>query len=140
MLDLPRLRLLTRPSEEIGALEVSTLLASGLIWGGILVGGQHLRDTIGLTPERDTLAIWPKVAAMTPGSQLWAVVRVREGPLYVGWIKHFSFDPAQADRDFYLSPAFLVDDSLQVRREFRPGGVYLNTRDVTAIEFLPGRT
>jgi hypothetical protein len=57
----------------------------------------------------------------------------------VGWIDQYSFDPASEDHDFLLLPAYLVDESLEIVRDLRKGGVYLNTRDIEAIERMPGR-
>ena len=56
----------------------------------------------------------------------------------LGWLKQYSFDPAADDYEFVLCPAYLVDDDLNIKRNLKQGGVYLNTRDVESLERIPG--
>ena len=66
------------------------------------------------------------------------IVRTKQGTLYLGWVKKYSFDPTVEDHDFLLRPAYLVDEDLNVKRDLKVGGVYLNTRDIESIEMIPG--
>ena len=66
------------------------------------------------------------------------IARTKQGVLYLGWMKKYSFDPAVEDHDFLLRPAYLVDDDLNVKRDLSVGGVYLNTRDIESLEMIPG--
>lgn len=66
------------------------------------------------------------------------LVRTKQGALYLGWLEQYSFDPSADDHEFVLCPAYLVDDDLNVKRDLKQGGVYLNTRDVESLEMIPG--
>lgn len=135
----PRLDLLRHPLDHgLDAPSIAIVLAAGACGGAVLSICRRIREAIPLLPKRKPEKIWPVLLASTVTNQLWAVVRVRDGTSYLGWIKEFTFDPDSADNDFYLSPAFLLDGWLTLR--WRPSAaVYLSTRDVRSIEFLPGR-
>jgi len=135
----PDLRFRTYPSGFPDDQSIAFLLLAGVAWGGILRGRYWLWAQLPFLPTPDSLTIWPQVAVGCPREELWAFVRLRNGPNYLGWIDRFSFDPSQADQDFYLSPAFIVSDDLTTQTRPNTVGVYLNTRDIQAIEFLPGR-
>lgn len=139
LLSDPRLNFLAKKSSEIGPAEVFTLMAVGFLWGSLLIFWHWSQRKLPIFGEPDPLNIWFKIADLAAREEKWAVVRVKEGPVYLGWIKDFSYDPAQENQDFFLSPAHLVDNNLTSLRNLEEGGVYLNTRDVISIELLPGR-
>jgi len=133
------LDLLSRAAEStIQPRTIIILLGGGLVWGGVLTASDWIRTNVPFLPSPDPQAIWPIVAGDAPKKDLWALVRTRQGVLYVGWIKQWSFDPAAEDHDFLLLPAYLVDEKLKVQRHLQKGGVYLNTRDIESFEMLPG--
>lgn len=140
VLSTPWLNFLGKASKEVGPGEVFALLAAGLLWGFLLIFWHWSRRKLPILGEPDPLNIWFKIVVLAAREEKWALVRVKQGPIYLGWIKDFSFDPAQENQDFYLSPAHLVDDSLRSLRSLEQGGVYLNTRDVISVELVPGRT
>lgn len=139
LLSKPWLNFLAKGSTAIGPAEVFTLMAAGLLWGSLLIFWHWSRRKLPIFGELDPLNIWFKIADLAAREEKWALVRVKEGPIYLGWIKEFSYDPAQENQDFYLSPVHLVDNNLTSLRNLEEGGVYLNTRDVISIELLPGR-
>ena len=140
LISRPWLNFLVKKSSEIEPAEVFTLMAAGFLWGFLLIFWHWSRRKLPIFGEPDPMNIWFKIADLAAREEKWAVVRVKDGPMYLGWLKEFSYDPAQENQDFYLSPAHLVDDNLTSLRNLEEGGVYLNTRDVISIEFLPGRT
>ena len=66
----------------------------------------------------------------------WAVVYLNDGAIYLGWITRYRFDPDSQDQDFLLANAKRVNDRLKTMYPVDGIGVYLNTRDVTRIEFI----
>jgi hypothetical protein len=84
----------------------------------------------------DPQSIW--VHVNQPSNQDWAVVFLRDGSVYLGYIKYYRFDPEESDQDFLLSYARRVNENLEQVYAVPGQGVYLNTRDVTRIEFVPG--
>lgn len=119
---------------------IGVLLTGGFLWGCILIAYHWMRIKVSFLPTPDPQAIWPVVAAGSPDDELWVLVRTKQGTHYVGWIDQYSFDPASSDHDFLLLPAYLVGESPdEVLRDLTKGGVYLNTRDVEAIERIPGK-
>jgi hypothetical protein len=142
-LDRPSLNLLSRlpASKEFATVDgtvVAALLVSGFIWGLILITIHWLRRTLPFLPTPDQQSVWPVIASLAPRRQLWALIRLKEGPIYLGWIDTFTFNPDHSDHDFYLKPAFRVDETMTVRQDLSEGGVYLNTRDVQSLELVPG--
>ncbi len=117
---------------------IAVLLCGGLVWGLILIACHRLRVNVAFIPSPDPLAIWPVVAGGAPKEELWALVRTKQGVLYLGWVEKYSFDPVAEDHDFLLRPAYLVNDNLDVQRDLQEGGVYLNTRDIESFEMIPG--
>lgn len=81
----------------------------------------------------DHLTIWAQVNK--DSNQDWAVVFLNDGAIYIGQIKHWTFDPNAEHQDFLLSKAQRVNEDLKVIYEVTGRGVYLNTRDVLRIEF-----
>ncbi|MBI3920889.1 MAG: hypothetical protein HY318_05665 [Armatimonadetes bacterium] len=83
----------------------------------------------------DPLSIWAKINLQNEG--YWALVRLKEnGVFYLGWISDYTFDTDSPDQDFLLRDARCVDENLQVKYFVAALGVYLNTRDVQAIEYI----
>jgi len=126
-------------SSKIGATSIMVLLAGGSLWGFVLIGSHWCRTKLPFLRSPDPLAIWPVAAARVARNQLWALVRTKEGRLYLGWIEKYSFDPSMEDHDFLLRPAYLVNEDLEVERDLERGGVYLNTRDMESLEMIPGQ-
>ena len=124
---------------EISTMTIGVLILGGFVWGGVLVAQYRLRALVPFLQSPAPRAIWPVVAS-APEEELWTIARTKQGVLYLGWIKKYSFDPAVEDEDheFLLRPAYLVDDDLNVKRDLSVGGVYLNTRDIESIEMIPG--
>jgi len=139
LISKPWLNFLAKKSAEVGSAGVFTLLAAGFLWGQVLIFWHWSRRKLLIFGEPDPLNIWFKIAVLAAREEKWALVRVRQGPIYLGWIKEFSYDPSQENQDFYLSPAHVVDRELRSLRNLEDGGVYLNTRDVLSIELLPGK-
>ncbi len=71
-----------------------------------------------------------------PSVEDWVVVYLNKGGVYLGWISMYRFDPDAEDQDFLLSNARRVDDQLNVIYPIDGIGVYLNTRDISRIEFV----
>ncbi|MDE0145846.1 MAG: DUF6338 family protein [Nitrospira sp.] len=128
-----------RPSQNplIQPATMLVLLIGGFVWGGILIGYHRLLPLIFFLPSPDPQAIWPVIATRAPKKELWMLVRTKQGILYLGWLEQYSFDPSTDDHEFVLCPAYLVDDDLNVKRDLKQGGVYLNTRDVESLEMIP---
>ena len=117
---------------------ILVLLIGGFVWGGILIGYHRFLTIISFLPSPEPQAIWPVIATRAPKKELWMLVRTKQGALYLGWLEQYSFDPAADDHEFVLCPAYLVDDDLNIKRNLKQGGVYLNTRDVESLEMIPG--
>ena len=87
---------------------IASLLLSGLALGYIMVAQLDLRSY--LTKRFHSLAwlssspdsIW--LFVNQPSVQDWAVVRLKDGPIYLGWISRYRFDPELSIRIF-SSPA-----------------------------------
>ena len=118
---------------------IIVLLGGGFIWGRILITYHWIRIRVPFLPAPDSQAIWPVVVDNVPKEKLWVLVHTKQGTLYLGWIKEYSFDPAAENHDFLLRPAYLVDKNLHVQRDLTQGGVYLNTRDIESLEMIPGK-
>ncbi|MBS4028742.1 MAG: hypothetical protein KGZ58_08895 [Ignavibacteriales bacterium] len=82
----------------------------------------------------DPQSIWAKVNQST--NRDWAVVYLNDNSIYLGYIAEYTFDPSADDQDFLLSDAKRVDESLREIYTVDGIGVYLNTRNVSRIEFL----
>ena len=117
---------------------ILVLLIGGFVWGGILIGYHRLLTLMPFVPSPDPQAVWPVVATHAPKNELWMLIRTKQGTLYLGWLEQYSFDPAADDHEFVLCPAYLVDDDLNIKRDLKRGGVYLNTRDIESLEMIPG--
>lgn len=117
---------------------IAILLGGGSSWGLVLIGFHWLRIKLPFLPSPDPQAIWPIAVSGIDRQQLWAVARTKQGHLYLGWIERYSFDPEAEDHEMLLCPAFLVNDELEVQRDLSVGGVYLNTRELEALERVPG--
>lgn len=128
-----------RTNSEIQPMTIAVMLGGGVIWGGLLIAWHWLRIKFAFFPTPDPQAIWPVVVDNVPKEKLWVLVRTKQGTLYLGWVKEYSFDPTAEDHDFLLRPAYLVDNNLHVRRDLTQGGVYLNTRDIESLEMIPGK-
>lgn len=124
-------------NSEIPTVPVGILILGGFVWGGFLIAQYRPRVLVPFLPSPDPQAIWPIVAA-APEEELWTVARTKQGRLSFGWMKKYSFDPAVEDHDFVLRPASLVDEELNVKRDLKVGGVYLDTRDIESLEMIPG--
>ena len=129
-----------RPSQNplIQPKTILVLLSGGFVWGGVLIGYHRLLTIISFVPSPEPQAIWPVIADRAPKNELWMLVHTKQGALYLGWLEQYSFDPSADDHEFVLCPAYLVDDDLNVKRDLKKGGVYLNTRDVGSLEMIPG--
>ncbi len=117
---------------------ILVLLIGGFVWGGILIGYHRLRTIVPFLSSPDPQAIWPVIATHAAKNELWMLAHTKQGAPYLGWLTQYSFDPAADDHEFVLRPAYLVDDDLNIKRNFKQGGVYLNTRDVDSLEMIPG--
>lgn len=117
---------------------ILVLLIGGFAWGGILIGYHRLLTIISFVPSPEPQAIWPIIADHAPKKELWMLVRTKQRTLYLGWLEQYSFDPSADDHEFVLCPAYLVDEDLNVKRDLKQGGVYLNTRDIESLEMIPG--
>lgn len=130
-------------SVAVGVLVTTTVLSIDGRWYSITLAPSpgHMPGIGSLVPtlswlSPDPQSIWVQVNR--PSNQDWAVVFLRDGSVYLGYIKRYRFDPEEADQDFLLSFARRVDDNLKIVYEIPGQGVYLNTRDVIRIEFIPG--
>lgn len=140
---LPTLNLIGRLREAQGAIPIDTsivvvLLVSGIVWGLLMSLLHWARSRIPFLPTPDPQGIWPYITQLAPEHELWALVRTKDGPLYLGWIDSYAFNPDEPDQDFYLKPALRVDEAMQVQQDLSAGGVYLNTRDVRSVELIEG--
>lgn len=79
-------------------------------------------------------SIWQYVNR--PSIADWAAIYLHDGSIYLGWISRYRFDPDAQDQDFLLTHASRVTDRLKIVHPVDGIGVYLNTRDVSRIEFL----
>lgn len=86
--------------------------------------------------EPDSQSIW--AAVNRTQNEDWAVVFLKDGSIYRGYIRRFTFDPDTADQDFLLSDASRVEEDLTERYPITGQGVYIRLRDVSRIEFLIG--
>jgi len=131
-----RLNFFSRSPDTIGWRSASLLIVSGFVYGGILCGLHWLRQRLNLWPP-EPKRVWAKVNEQKEG--YWALVRLKENEvIYLGWISDYTFDPDSPDQDFFLRDARCVDENLKVKYLVAGPGVYLNTRDVQAIEYLYG--
>jgi hypothetical protein len=135
-------KLAPAPGNMPGIGFVLVLFSTGLAVGLVRALLRYLRHVVGsLVPglswlSPDPQSIW--VHVNRPSNQDWAAVFLRDGAVYLGYIKRYRYDPEQAEQDFLLSYAKRVDEDLKVVYEIPGQGVYLNTRDVLRIEFIPG--
>lgn len=120
-----------------------SLLILGIFIGLFLEGWRRIRFYISLKWDvlsniaPDPQSIWKKINHPLYGySDNWAIVFLRDGAIYSGWISQFKFDPSAIDQDFLLSEAKRVDHNLNELYIVDGLGVYLSTRDVTRIEFV----
>jgi len=134
LFNIHRLNFFARPPETLGWKSAALLIVSGFLYGGLLSGLHWLRQRFNLwTP--DPLSIWAKVNLQKEG--YWTLVRLKEGGIcFMGWVSDYAFDPDSEDQDFLLRDARCVDENLQVKYFVAGLGVYLNTRDVQAIEYI----
>ena len=118
----------------------ASILLTGVLLGYIAVWQVAIRSYLSKrVPFLSSLSsppdsIWQYVNQ--PTVEDWAVVRLRDGAIYLGWISRYRFNPDAPDQDFLLTEARRVDDRLKVVYPVHGLGVYLNTRDVTSIEFV----
>ena len=117
---------------------ILVLLVGGIVWSLFLIGFYWFRKIIPFLPDPDSQSIWPVVATHAPDDELWTLVRTKQGIFYFGWLDKYSFDPAAENHEFVLRPAYLLDADLEVKRNLKQGGVYLNTRDIECLEMIPG--
>jgi hypothetical protein len=73
----------------------------------------------------------------------WAYVFLKDGSVYLGYIRFWNFDPDSQTQDFFLGSARRVDESMDIRGRKSPKwkeryligtGVYINTSEVSRIE------
>ena len=131
-------------SDEIH-LFVLFLFAVGFVTGRFWVCFRHIRFRLpewfpfkeSIAPQhKQYQSVWP-LMALTPD---WAVVFLRDGSIYMGKIDYFTFDPNADNQDFRLTDARRVNENLEEMYLVTGAGVYLNTKDVTRIEFLKSKT
>jgi hypothetical protein len=94
-----------------------------------------LREKIAPEHERYQ-SVWPLMAY----SPDWAVVFLNDGSIYMGKIDYFTFDPNADNQDFRLVNARRVNENLEEMYSVTGVGVYLNTKDITRIEFLKSKS
>ena len=123
---------------------VALLLAAGLTAGGLRIAVRALRFVIARgSPviqwmRPDDPPVW--VSANMPFvNDDWAVVYLRDGAIYLGWIAQFGYDPRREFHDLVLQDARRLDDDLGERYRVSGSGVYLNTRQVARIEYWTGQ-
>ncbi|MFC1596215.1 DUF6338 family protein [Candidatus Margulisiibacteriota bacterium] len=68
----------------------------------------------------------------------WVIVYLKCGQIYLGWIKHYSLIPNEENQDFLLTKAKRVDDNLRTIYIIDGKGVYINTRDISHLEYASG--
>ena len=87
-----------------------------------------------LRPARRT--VWAEVNSEEPTE--WAVVKLKDGSRYMGYISNWTFDPDATEHEFILSEARRVDDDFNPLYEIQGRGVYMRTSAVDHIEFWLG--
>ena len=119
--------------------------AAALIGGGLLAG---YLAVLQLSARSALASRYPRLGWLSTGPDSiwqfvnrpsvadWATVYLHDGSIYLGWISRYRFDPDQQDQDFLLTHASRVTDRLRIIHPVDGIGVYLNTRDVSRIEFL----
>ena len=136
VLSVPKLNYLARPPQTLGWRSAALLLAGGVVYGLLLIVVRALRLKLNLWPP-DPLTIWGRINLQESG--YYALVRLKDHDLcYMGWVSDFRLDPDTEDQDFLLRDASLVDENIETKYQVAGLGVYLNTRDVAAIEYLYG--
>lgn len=123
---------------------IGALLIGGVILGSIVIFLHWLRFKLSVKYKMfnwiapDPQSIWVKINQPYDTEQ-WAIVYLKDGSIYYGWISEYRFDPAEQNQDFLLTKAARLDDFLNIDYEVKGMGVYLNTRDVVRIEFVESR-
>ena len=118
------------------------LLSIGYSIGWVMIGYRQSRYGLAkkykklewIAPSEES--IWVKVNQ--PDNTDWPVVFLKDKSIYVGWISNYTFDPNADNQDFLLKHAKRVDENLNEIYKINGLGVYLNTKDVTRIEYLKG--
>ena len=126
----------------VDAKSILVLLVSGAAFGILLTFLHFIRFRLSkwcdlfswLSP--DPQQVWASINGVEDDD--WAVVYLKDGSQYLGYIAEYVFDPNKDDHDFLLSEAKRVNEKLEERYSITGKGVYINTRDVTRIEFLKG--
>lgn len=85
----------------------------------------------------DPFTIWAKINQ--ENNNEWAVVYLKDGSIYIGYISEYTFNPNLVDNDFLLSKAKRIKEDLSIIYTVTGIGVYINTRDVIRIEYLLGK-
>jgi hypothetical protein len=76
-------------------------------------------------------------------SHQWAYIFLKDGSVYLGYIRFWNFDPDSQSQDFFLDNARRVDERLDIRGQKTPEwterylvstGVYISTSEVSRIE------
>lgn len=111
---------------------------TGLFCGLTLITFHEIRERLGKKYEKlhwlipDKLTTWNYLNKQnkTP----WALIRLDDESIYLGWIGFYKFDPNSEDQDFILEGAFLLDEKYNVIREIQGSGVYIKLSNVVNIE------
>jgi len=118
------------------------LLLGGILLGFIMAYESDVRALLGrlrllnwIIPKNKNSA-WEEINKRD--NQDWAVVFLKDGSIYEGYIGFCRSDPDKEEQDFILENAKRVDENLNVSYSVTGIGVYLNTRDVIRVEFIKG--
>jgi hypothetical protein len=116
---------------------ILALFSAAILLGNLLVGERWLRSEFAKrSPKLGWLAsspdsIWQMVN--DPSHENWAVVYLKDGSSFLGYIAEYAFDPDAKDQDFLLAEAKRVKDDLTPEYIVNGIGVYLNTKEVSPL-------
>jgi len=137
---------LTVPSKGSSFYPVVLLVVGWLVGQGCIIyyRGRHQlskksRHLSWLRP--DPQSTWNRIH--NDFEKQWAYVFLKDGSVYLGYIRFWNFDPDSQNQDFFLASARRVDESLDLRgrkssewkeRYLIGTGVYISTSEVSRIE------
>ncbi len=119
---------------------ISAIIVGGLVFGISKIIIHDLLFSISNKHENlrylapDPLSIWAKINQKNNDN--WAVVFLNDGSIYMGYIGEYKFDPNSENQDFLLKDAKRIDDNLEEQYSVNGIGVYINTKDISRIEFI----
>ena len=116
------------------------LMLGGFVLGYLQIGSHKLRTYLSRKHQclgwllEDSRPIWAIINSVN--DEDWAVVYLKDGTIYLGWISQYSYDPDSEQQDFLLSEAKRVNDQLKPEWHVTGKGVYLTTDSIHKIEYL----